>query len=205
MKHLIPPESTPRAKAYELWMQSPMPMVTLTKTMDITHLLRYSRRHNLKLNMLMCYCIGSAASSMEQFYLLPQKDGMMQYDTLAVNVIVTNKEGGINSCDIHFTEDLQEFNNQYLALTKKAAETCTSSFLDDDMVVGTSTLVQTEIDSVINQYTELFVNPMVMWGKYRKGFLKATLPVSLQYHHSQMDGTHGARFLERLQKNIETL
>ncbi|MCR5114346.1 MAG: hypothetical protein K6A95_01535 [Bacteroidales bacterium] len=90
MKHLIPPESTPRAKAYELWMQSPMPMVTLTKTMNITHLLRYSRRHNLKLNMLMCYCIGSAASSMEQFYLLPQKDGMMQYDTLAVNVIVTS-------------------------------------------------------------------------------------------------------------------
>ncbi|MCR4681490.1 MAG: chloramphenicol acetyltransferase [Bacteroidales bacterium] len=205
MKHLVSAENTPRAQAYKLWMQSPMPMVTLTKTMNINHLVRYSRRHNLKLNMLMCYCIGKAASSMEQFYLMPHKEGMMQYDSLAINVIVTNKDGGINSCDIHFTEDLQEFNRQYLALTKKAAETCMSSFLEEDMVVGTSTLVQTEIDSVINQYTELFFNPMVMWGKYRKGFLKATLPISLQYHHSQMDGTHGATFLAKLQEEIGKL
>ena len=202
MKHLISPEITPRAKAYELWMQSPMPMVTLTKTMNITHLVRYSRRKSLKLNMLMCYCIGKAASRMEEFYLMPHKDGMMQYDTLAVNVIVTNKDGGINSCDIHFTEDLPEFNAQYLALTKKAAETSTSSFLEEEMVIGTSTLVQTEIDSIINQYTELFFNPMVMWGKYRKGLLKATLPISFQYHHSQMDGTHGATFLAMLQEEI---
>lgn len=39
---------------------------------------------------------------------------MLQYDTLAVNVIVPNRQGGINSCDIHVTDDLQQFNRDYL-------------------------------------------------------------------------------------------
>lgn len=34
MKQDINPQKTTRAKAFELWMTSPMPMVTLTKTFD---------------------------------------------------------------------------------------------------------------------------------------------------------------------------
>jgi chloramphenicol O-acetyltransferase len=43
-------------------------------------------------------------------------------------------------------------------------------------------------------------NPMVMWGKYRKSLFRTTLPVSFQFHHVQMDGGQGARFLDELQK-----
>lgn len=204
MKREIKPEDTARAAAFKLWMTSPMPMVTLTKTFDITHIERISRRNKLKLNMLMCYCIGKAASRMEQFYLLPENGRLMKYDTLAINVIVPNKNGGINSCDIHYTDDLQCFNADYLERTKRASEKCESSFIEDDMIIGTSTLVQTEIDSIINQYTDKFVNPMVMWGKYRKSLWKKTLPISLQYHHVQMDGTHGAMFLEELQQTMKS-
>jgi len=204
MKTEINPENTKRAAAFKLWMTSPMPMVTLTKTFDITHIERYSRRKGLKLNMLMCYCIGKVASGMEQFYLLPENGRLMKYDSIAINVIVPNKNGGINSCDIHYTDDLQRFNTDYIEKTKRVSETCESIFIEDDMVIGTSTLVQTEIDSIINQYTDKFVNPMVMWGKYRKSFLKKTLPISLQYHHVQMDGTHGATFLEKLQQTMKS-
>lgn len=205
MKQEVDPKTTPRAKAFELWMKSPMPMVTLTKTMDIRHLTRLSKKSGLKLNMLMCFCIGRAASQMEQFFLLPHKEGMFRYDTLAINVIVPNKQGGINSCDVHYDSDIQKFNDEYLKLTRQVSESCESFSCEEDMVIGTSTLVQTEIDSIINQYTELFVNPMVMWGRYRKKFLKDVLPISFQYHHTQMDGTHGAAFLAKLQQEIALL
>ena len=201
----IDPHNTPRAKAFELWMNSPMPMVTLTKTFDISRLVKLGRKNKLKLNMLLCYCIGKAASQMEEFYLLPQKDKMLKYDTLAVNVIVPNRQGGINSCDIHFTDDLEQFNRDYLDLTEKAAETCESSFLENDMVIGTSAMIATEIDTIVNQYTELFSNPMVMWGKCRERFLKTVLPISFQFHHVQMDGMEAARFLENLQKTMNAL
>ncbi len=79
-----------------------------------------------------------------------------------------------------------------------------SVFLDDHMVVGTSAMIQTELDCIVNQYTDQFCNPMVMWGKYRKGLFKTTLPVSFQFHHVQMDGGHAAHFLDELQKTINS-
>lgn len=45
-----------RAYAFEMWMDAPMPMVTFFKTLDVTRLIRFSRRSGLKFNMLMCWC-----------------------------------------------------------------------------------------------------------------------------------------------------
>ena len=205
MKQEINPKDTSRAQAFELWMKSPMPMVTLTKTFDVTRLRKMSRRRGLKFNMFLCWCIGKAASRMEEFYLLPEQGKLYKYDRLAINVIVNNKEGGINSCDISYTDDLESFCPDYRALTQAASMSCQSSFVDDAMVIGTSAMTFTELDSIVNQYTDQFSNPMVIWGRYRKGWLKTTLPISFQFHHVQMDGGHAARFLEELQKTINNL
>lgn len=177
-----------------------MPMVTLTKTLNVSPLCNWSRRNGLKFNMLLCWCIGKAASRIEEFYTLPEQGKLFTYDQLAINVIVNNKEGGISSCDIPYTDDLQQFNSDYMAMTQAACSSCRSSFIDDAMVIGTSAMVTTELDSIVNQYTDQFSNPMVMWGRYRKGWLKTTLPISFQFHHVQMDGGHAAQFLDELQK-----
>ena len=218
MKQEINPKNTSRAQAFELWMKSPMPMVTLTKTFDVTRLRRESKRRDIrsafgrllpegrkKFNLLLCWCIGRAASRMDEFYLLPEKGLLFKYDRLAINVIVNNVAGGINSCDIPYTNDLDKFCSDYMALTQSASTSCQSSYVDDAMVVGTSAMIATELDCIVNQYTDKFCNPMVMWGRYRKGWLRTTLPISFQFHHVQMDGGHAARFLDELQKTINTI
>ena len=202
MKREIDPQESNRAEAFSMWMSSPMPMVTLVKTLDVTRLVKVSKKSGVKFNVLICWCVGKAASQVEEFYTLPVEGKLYRYDKLAVNVIVENSKGGISSCDIPFTDDLQQFNRYYLSLTAQAANECKSSFLDEHMVIGTSAMIQTELDCIVNQYTDLFCNPMVMWGKYRKGLFKTTLPVSFQFHHVQMDGGHAARFLDILQKEM---
>lgn len=205
MKREINPQETSRADAFSLWMSSPMPMVTLVKTFNVSKIVKYSKRHDMSFNMLLCWCIGKAASKMEEFYLLPENGKLYQYDKLAVNVIVNNKKGGINSCDIPFCEDIRQFQDKYSVLTQSASDSCESRFVDDAMVIGTSAMIATELDCIVNQYTDKFCNPMVMWGKYRKGWFKSTLPLSFQFHHVQMDGGHGAKFLEILQHTINNL
>ena len=205
MKREIDPQKTSRASAFELWMTSPMPMVTLTKTFDVSRVLKASKKNGIKFNALLCWCIGKAASQMKEFYLLPEQGKLFEYDRIAINVIVNNSKGGINSCDIPFTPDINEFAKEYDKLTAEASAQCKSSFLEDYMIVGTSAMIQTELDSIVNQYTEKFSNPMVMWGRYRKQWFKTTLPISLQFHHTQMDGGHGATFLEQLQQEIKKL
>ena len=205
MKIEIVPQETTRAEAFSLWMTSPMPMVTLTKSFNVSKLLRASKKRGIKFNALLCWCIGKAASQIEEFYLLPEQGKLYKYDNIAINVIVKNIKGGINSCDIAYTDDAEQFAKEYNRLTTQAATRCKSSFLEDSMIVGTSVVVQTELDCIVNQYTDKFCNPMVMWGKYRRNWIKTTLPISFQFHHVQMDGGHGAGFLEQLQQEINEL
>lgn len=205
MKTEVDPRETKRAEAFSLWMTSPMPMVTLTKTLNVTKVLRVSKRRGIKFNALLCWCIGKAASNIKEFYILPEKDKLFKYDSIAINVIVNNSKGGINSCDIAYTEDTEQFAKEYNRLTAQVSTQCKSSFIEDSMIIGTSAIIETELDSIINQYTDKFCNPMVMWGKYRRNWVRTTLPVSFQFHHVQMDGGHGASFLELLQKVINEL
>ena len=205
MKQEINPKDTNRGPAFELWMKSPMPMVTLTKTFDVTRLYKMSRRRGLKFNMLLCWCIGKAASQIEEFYMLPQHGKLYKYDRMAINIIVDNVKGGLSFCDIAVTDDLEQFNANYLHLTKTISQTCRDILDDEAVIVGTSAMTATELDCIVNQYSDQFCNPMVFWGNYRKGWLKVTLPISFQFHHAQMDGGHAAHFLEELQKVIKII
>ena len=80
MAHIIDPKDTTRAAAFSLWMKAPNPMVTFFKTLDVTNLVRLSKRKHLKFKMLLDFCIVRAASQVPEFYLLPVGDQLMQYD-----------------------------------------------------------------------------------------------------------------------------
>ena len=120
----VDPKATSRAAAFELWMDAPNPMVTFFKTLDVTPLVRLSRKKGLKFNMLLCWCIG------------------------------------------------------------------------------TSAIADTDIDGAVGMNSGIFNNPFLIWGRYRRGLFRTTLPLSFQFHHTQMDGAHAGRFLQRLQESI---
>ena len=198
----VDPKATSRAAAFELWMDAPNPMVTFFKTLDVTPLVRLSRKKGLKFNMLLCWCIGRAASQVSEFYLLPVGRELLRYDSIAVNTIVKNKLGEVSSCDVPFSDSLAAFNADYLRLTRKVAESCENHDLTDSMVIGTSAIVDTDINGVVGMNSGIFNNPFLIWGRYRRGLFRTTLPLSFQFHHTQMDGAHAGRFLQRLQESI---
>ena len=205
MREINPKESS-RAYAFEMWMSAPNPMVTLFKNIDVSRLVKISRKCGLKFNMLMCYCIGRAACKVKEFYTLPVGEKLMQYDALAVNTIVANSQGELTSCDVPFSPDLQKFNSDYINLTKCAVEECENNDLSEShMVIGTSALVQCEIDGAVGMYSGIFNNPFMIWGRWKRGLFKTSLMVSFQFHHTQMDGAHAAQFLNELQCEINSL
>lgn len=206
MPREVNPKDTKRAAAYELWMKAPNPMVTFFKEMDITNLIKISKKRQLKFNMLLDYCIGRAAVNVEEFYTLPVGNKLLQYDTIAVNTIVKNKEGEVSSCDILYVEDLDEYNRQYLKYTSQVAKSCRDRDLSDDsMVIGTSAIIDTEIDGAVGMNSGIFNNPFIIWGRYKKKLFRYYLTISFQFHHTQMDGAHAGRFLANLQNEINRL
>ena len=205
MKEVNPQETT-RAYAFEMWMKAPNPMVTFIKTLDITRLVKVSRHKRLKFNMLLDWCIGKAAAPIKEFYMLPVGDKLIQYDSIAVNTIVKNKTGEVSSCDILFHENLSDFNAEYLKYTAQVADTCQDRDLSNaSMVIGTSAIIDTEIDGAVGMNSGIFNNPFIIWGRYKKKFFQYYLTISFQFHHTQMDGAHAGRFLANLQDEIKNL
>ena len=199
----IEPKETTRASAFELWMKAPNPMVTFFKTYDVMPLINKSRTTGMKFNMLLDYCIGKAASTIKEFYTLPVGDKLMRYDKIAVNTIVKNKKEEVSSCDIAYTDDLERFNADYLQYTAQVRDTCSDHDLSEEyMVIGTSAIVETEIDGAVGMYSGIFNNPFMIWGRYKLDGEKALLPVSFQFHHTQMDGAHAGAFLRNLEEEI---
>ena len=199
-------KDTTRAMAYELWMKAPNPMVTFFKTLDVTNLIKISKRKHMKFNMLLDYCIGKAAVNVKEFYVLPVGDKLIQYDTIAVNTIVKNRDGEVSSCDILYVEDLNKYNNEYLKYTSWVAENCQDRDLSNDsMVIGTSAIIDTEIDGAVGMNSGIFNNPFIIWGRYKKKWFRYYLTLSFQFHHTQMDGAHAGRFLTNLQEEINSL
>ena len=206
MKTEVNPQETTRAFAYDFWMKAPNPMVTFIKTINVTRLVRISKRNGLKFNMLLDWCIGKAAAPIKEFYMLPVCDKLIQYDSIAVNTIVKNKTGEVSSCDILFNEKLEEFNNEYLKYTSEVAYTCQDRDLSENsMVIGTSAIIDTELDGAIGMNSGIFNNPFIIWGRYKKRFFRYYLTLSFQFHHTQMDGAHAGKFLANLQNEINRL
>ena len=202
----VDPETTKRAAAFESWMGARCQMVTLTHTFDVTRLLRQSRRSGRKFNMLLCWCAERAAAGMEEFYLLPVGEKLMRFERLAVNVVVKTARGGINTCDVPFSEDIAQFERDYLSLTAQVAGSGEAFDLGDGyMVIGTSAMPECTIDSAVNIYTGVFNNPFLIWGRRRRRFLRAELPISLQFHHVQLDGGDAARYFLSLQGEMDGL
>ncbi len=202
----INPNETTRAYAFDAWMRAPMPMVTFFKTLNVTKLVELSKARGLKFNMLLCWCIGKAATQVKEFYILPVGEKLFKYDSLAVNTIVLNKDNEVSSCDVPFDTDLYKFNRDYLKLTEQVKNSCENHDETERMVIGTSALVQYDIDGAVGMYSGIFNNPFLIWAKYKKEIVDGApvyfLKVSFQFHHTQMDGAHAATFLSLLQAEI---
>ena len=86
------------------------------------------------------------------------------------------------------------------------SESCQDRDLSDNsMVIGTSAIIDTEIDGVVGMNSGIFNNPFIIWGRYKKKLFRYYLTLSFQFHHTQMDGAHAGSFLSNLQKEINRL
>ena len=202
----IDPQLTTRAQQFEIWKNAPNPMLVFVKKLDVTKLIKISKRKHWKFNMLMDYCVGKAAINQKEFYLLPIGDKLMQFDKIAVNTMVKNHIGDVSSCDIEFTGDFDTYRSDYLKYTCQVADTCKDRDLSEEcMVIGTSAIVDTELEFAGGMYSGIYNNPYMIWGRYSRRLFKYYLNLSFQFHHAQMDGAHAAQFLNKIQQVIDDL
>ena len=116
--------------------------------------------------MLPDYCIGKAAAGIPEFYLLPAGDQLTQYNTIAVNTIVKSRHREVSSCDLLLTGDLNQCNRDHLTHTDQVAESCQDRDPSDTcMVIGTSAIIDIEIDGATGMNSGIFNSPFLIRGR----------------------------------------
>ena len=200
----IDPELTPRTQSYNDFINAPMPMVTLFKTIDVTRLVKKSRQ-GYKYNMLMCYCIGQAAKQIPEMLFQIREKTMLKYGKFAIDVIVGTKSGALGYCDVPVVDDIEEFNRLYLERTAAVRDSGENMDITDSSIICTSALVKYDIDGVVNLYHTIYDHPFLAWGKSTRQWFRTKQKLSFQWHHVIMDGVHACRFLEEIERAIGRL
>jgi len=197
----VNPAETIRARGYELFSHYPNPMVTITKKMDITNVVKQAKK-GYKLNLIMCYLICKASRSIPEFRYFIKDNELYYSDQLCMSIIAKGKDNNIAFCDMYYDDDFFKFEENYLTAINYCYENCTHLKLNDCATIATSTLVLTDVESVINGYNAKFANPFLVWGKYTKKMCKKFINLSIQFHHVQMDGEHVCKYLISLQNEM---
>ena len=145
-----------------------------------------------------------SASMISQKFSVPiQKIVGCKIDLRESFMLLTDMHFGISS---NVKDNLEKFNADYLRYTTEVCNTCIDHDLSDEyMVIGTSAIVNVELDGAVGMNSGIFNNPFMIWGRYRMDGEKALLSISFQFHHTQMDGAHAGKFLKNLQEEIERL
>ncbi len=207
MVEKINPKDTDRAWSFEAWKNAVNPMVVIFSKINVTKLKKVSKKTGLKFNMLLCYCILKASRQIKEFFMFPTKTEFLKYDELTISVVAPKKSGGLSFCYVPFSESVKEFSNNYNRLVKEVYETEKEVNKKDDVgFVGTSAIINRDIDGLVNMYNPDFTVPYFVWGKYRKKFFrKYEISMSLNFNHIQMDGQEAAESLNLIQKAIDDL
>lgn len=206
MRRKVTPQEAGRQFAYDCWIDNTMPMVTVVSTLDVTRVIRYSKKHKKKLNMLMCYCIVKAASKIKEMYTFLDGKQLFTSERMTIQTIIAREDGELRFCDLPYCDTLEEFNQYYENNTRRVKETGEHIIDGEGAPIYTSCVTNMYLDVAVNQFNDKFTQPFLAWGKYRKVFLwRYKLPISMQFHHVQMDGRAAGEFYNNLQSEFDKL
>lgn len=199
-------ESWDRRAHYEMYRRSEMPHFSFTAPIVVTGLLATARQEKLSLFNAMLFCIIHAANSIPEFRTRFRGGTVVRHDIVHPSFTVPIAGDRFAFCHVSYHEGWQEFD----AACRRAVDAATQQTTleneteGEDQWIYLSCLPWLDFTAI----THPLANkddciPRIAWGKIVEEGESARVSVNLQAHHAVMDGLHGARFFEALQKNVE--
>jgi chloramphenicol O-acetyltransferase type A len=192
------------SRQYKRFMTEPDPSVCVTGCFDITNLLRL-RKKGHKLNAMLCYCIQQAGQNIEEFHYAIKEDGLYYYKNVKTNAVINGVDGELYFVDYKYCEKFEDFEKEYDRVNDYYSKHCSHFSEDTGALLSTSTILGYPFSSIDLGLSKTFWDNFLMWGNYKKRWLKAELNITLRFHHATIDGQRAAKFFSELQKQIKQL
>lgn len=176
------------------------PGFCVTFEADLTHFKKAVKQKGLSFTLAMVYAVCRCANEIEAFRYRFLDGQVVLFDRIDTAFTYLNQETGLfKVVNVPFVEGLPE----YCALAQKTAQEQNEYFtgpLGNDIFQCSAIpwVAYTHISHTNSGKPENAV-PLFDWGKYSEHKGQLTMPVSVQAHHSFVDGLHIGQFADKLQ------
>lgn len=179
------------------------PAFCVTFDVDVTNFLKKVRKQSLSFTLSMVYAVCKCANEIEAFRYRFLDGQIVLFDKIDTAFTYLNKDTELFKVVNVPMEDTLE---KYVKSAEKTADEQKEYFtgpLGNDVFQCSPMpfLTYTHI-SHTNSGKKDNATPLFDWGKYHEKDGRIVMPVSVQAHHSFVDGIHIGKFAEKLQNYL---
>ncbi|GAB2043685.1 type A chloramphenicol O-acetyltransferase [Agathobaculum sp. TL06] len=198
-----------RGALFQFYLKHMRIVMSLTVDIDITPLLGFSKKLNLKFYPCMLWVVSKIVNSHDEFKYSWDNDGnLIRWECISPSYTEFHQEDeSFTKYVTPYTEDLFMFHASYMADKRKHQNTRAFAEKQPPNFFDVSCLPWVRYQHFdVHVFDEgKFLAPVITWGKYEAEQEKYRMPLTMNIHHAVADGFHLSRFFNEVQELIDSL
>lgn len=176
------------------------PSFCVTFEADITNFKNKVKEQGLSFTMAMVFAVCKCANEIEAFRYRFLEEQVVLFERIDTAFTYLNKETELfKVVNVPFVDNIKEYCDIALKTAREQKEYFTGPLGNDVFQCSPMPWVTYTHISHTNSGKKDNATPLFDWGKYIEKDGRIILPVSVQAHHSFVDGLHIGRFADKLQ------
>lgn len=190
-----------RAMHCMIFRNSVEPAFCVTFEADITNFKKKIKEQGFSFTMSMVYAVCKAANEIEAFRYRFLDEKIVLFDKIDTAFTYLNSETNLfKVVNVPMKDNIAEYVELAAKTAKEQNEYFTGPLGNDVFQCSPMPWVTYTHISHTNSGKKDNATPLFDWGKYYEKDDKIFIPISVQAHHSFVDGLHIGQFVERLQE-----
>ena len=200
---IIDEKTWERAMHCMVFRNSVEPAFCVTFEIDVTNFLTKARKQNLSFTLSMVYAVCKCANEIEAFRYRFLDGKVVLFDKIDTAFTYLNKDTELfKVVNAPMTDTLEEYVKSATKIANEQKEYFTGPLGNDVFQCSPMPWISYTHISHTNSGKKDNATPLFDWGKYYEKDGRIVMPVSVQAHHSFVDGIHVGKFAEKLQNYL---
>jgi chloramphenicol O-acetyltransferase type B len=177
------------------------PAFCVTFELDITNFLQKVKECGYSFTIAMVYAVCKCANEIEEFRYRFLDGKVVMFDRIDTAFTYLNTETELfKVVNVPMMDSMDEYVTYATKLAREQKEYFTGPLGNDVFQCSPMPWITYTHISHTNSGKKDNATPLFDWGKYYKKAGKVFLPISIQAHHSFVDGIHIGKLAEKLQE-----
>lgn len=179
------------------------PAFCVTFEADVTNFLKKVKQQKYSFTLAMVYAVCKCANEIEAFRYRFLDGQVVLFDKIDTAFTYLNTESELfKVVNVQMQENMQDYVELAAKTAREQKEYFTGPLGNDVFQCSSMPWITYTHISHTNSGKKDNATPLFDWGRYYEKDERIVMPLSVQAHHSLVDGIHIGKFADRLQKYL---